>query len=112
MCARWCRLCDEYRAVFDAARAAHGARARFVWVDIEDDEELLGPVEVENFPTLLLAEVDSPVFYGPLTPQPGKLTRLLQSALAGDLRPLGDPQIVALAARLRNVADSGNAAAT
>ncbi|WP_418318073.1 thioredoxin domain-containing protein [Piscinibacter sakaiensis] len=108
LCARWCGLCGEYRATFDAAKAAHAGRAEFFWVDIEDDEELLGPVDVDDFPTLLVADRDGPVFYGPLTPQPAKLTRLLQSALAGDLRPLADNDIIALTERLRA---TGSAAA-
>lgn len=101
LCARWCDLCGQYRAVFDAAAAANGEQACFVWVDIEDDEDLLGAVEVENFPTLLIAGSDAALFFGPLTPQPATLARLLRSALAGELRAAGDAEVARLAGRLR-----------
>lgn len=108
-CARWCGLCSEYRAVFDSAQAEHAGRADFIWVDIEDDEDLLGPVDVDDFPTLLLAGRQGPVFHGPLTPQPARLARLLQSAFAGDLRPLADEGIAALAGRVRAAIDAAAA---
>lgn len=106
LCARWCGLCDEYRAVFDAAQAAHAGQVRFLWVDIEDDEALLGPVEVDDFPTLLIANDAAPLFYGPLTPQPARLARLLKSALDGELRVLCDTQLIQLAQRLRAATDT------
>ncbi|MFG5410330.1 energy transducer TonB [Piscinibacter sakaiensis] len=83
LCARWCRLCGEYAAVFADAAAREADAARFVWIDIEDDEAVLGPVEVDDFPTLLIARGAEARFFGPLTPQPGTLARLLRSARAG-----------------------------
>lgn len=100
-CARWCRLCDDYHAVFDAARHAAGAASRFAWIDIEDDEQLLGPVDIVDFPTLLIVRGEAPLFFGPLTPQPATLARLLRSARSHGLGRLDDATIDALAARIR-----------
>jgi len=85
LCAAWCRTCDAYREVFKAAvdelRAA-GQAVSAHWVDIEDQAELVGDLDVETFPTLLVAAGDDVRFYGPLEPQPETLRRVLRGALA------------------------------
>lgn len=101
LCAAWCKLCDDYRAVFAGARTVTGGQAQFVWLDIEDDEAVLGPLDVDNFPTLLIARGDAPVFFGTLTPQPGTLARLLQKALVDDLGRVDDAAARALVVRVR-----------
>jgi hypothetical protein len=102
LCAAWCGACRDYRSVFDDASAAFGDQATFSWVDIEDDAALLDDIDVENFPTLLIAAADRPLFFGPITPQPGTLARLVQGALAGDLAaPARDPMLEEFARRLR-----------
>ena len=102
LCAAWCGVCADYRAVFDAASAESGAAAAFAWIDIEDDAGLLDDVDVENFPTLLMARGDRTLFFGPITPQPSKLARLVQGALAGELQPrAAQPPVDALVRRLR-----------
>ena len=77
LCAQWCDTCRDYRAVFDAVGRAH-PQQDFVWVDIEDQSDLVGDVEVETFPTLLIADGPALRFFGPLTPQPQTLARLLE----------------------------------
>ena len=76
LCAGWCGVCREYRAVFDALAAAH-PQVRFDWVDVEDEEALVGDVDVETFHTLLIADAQQAYFLGPLLPQAGVLERLL-----------------------------------
>ena len=83
LCAAWCNVCCDYRAVFDALALAH-PQARFVWVDVEDEEALAGDLDVETFPTLLLADGLHARFLGPLLPQAGVLARLLSSLQAGE----------------------------
>jgi len=85
LCAGWCGVCRDYRAVFDEARATFGAAADFRWIDIEDEAALLDDIDVEDFPTVLIARGDRPLFFGPITPQPGTLARLVQGGLTGDL---------------------------
>lgn len=50
---------------------------RFAWLDIENNAGLVGDLEIETFPTLLLADESGTRFFGPLTPQPETLSRLL-----------------------------------
>jgi hypothetical protein len=110
LCAQWCRVCGEYGAVFDGAARDAAPGERFLWVDIEDDEQVLGPLDVDNFPTLLIARGAAPLFFGALTPQPGTLARLLQSAREGDLRPRDDAAAQALVQRVRSFAAAGGGA--
>lgn len=85
LCAAWCRTCGEFRDTFERL-AKSTAGARFVWLDVEDDAEILGDVEVESFPTLAVFRGATPVFYGVTAPQEGVVTRTL-AALAGADRP-------------------------
>jgi len=102
LCAGWCNVCTDYRATFDAAAAAVGPATTFAWFDIEDDAALLDDVDVENFPTLLIAHGGRTLFFGTITPQPATLARLVQRALAGDLPPRTDaPEVDAFLQRLR-----------
>jgi len=78
LCAAWCGVCRDWRAVFDAAAAAH-PQVRFDWVDVEDEADALGEVDVETFPTVLIAQGSRPRFYGPVLPSAAQLGRLLAS---------------------------------
>lgn len=101
LCARWCGVCGEYAAVFEQAAAGFGARCAFTWIDIEDDAERLGDVDVDNFPTLLIARGDQALFFGTVTPHPQTIARLVQSALDDELKPpLDAAEIDALARRV------------
>ncbi|EJE50606.1 thioredoxin domain-containing protein [Acidovorax sp. CF316] len=82
LCADWCGTCRDYRAIFDTLAQAHPG-VRFEWVDIEDESELAGDLDVETFPTLLIADGASVRFLGPLLPQAPVLARLLSSLQAG-----------------------------
>lgn len=86
LCAQWCGACREYRAVFDAL-AGDWPQVRFDWVDIEDEEDVVGDVEVETFPTILIADGRVARFLGPVLPQAQVLARMLQ-VLQGDARAL------------------------
>ncbi len=78
LCANWCRVCGEYRPLFDAL-ALVTPGARFLWVDVEDEEDVAGDLDVETFPTLLIADGQQARFLGPLLPQAPVLARLLAS---------------------------------
>ena len=101
LCAQWCGNCRDYLPVFEAMRERFAGAARLAWIDIEDQSEVLGDTEVENFPTLLILRGVTPLFLGPLTPQPSVLAQLVQSALDGRLPAQSDPALLALAARVR-----------
>lgn len=78
LCAEWCGTCREYRVAFDAlAGAVRGAQFR--WLDIENEAEALGDLDVENFPTLFIARGGSVLFYGTMLPHISHLERLLET---------------------------------
>ena len=82
LCADWCGTCREYGAVFDALTAALPAH-RFRWVDIEDEADLAGDVDVETFPTLLIAQGTQVLFAGPVLPKEADSLRLITSVADG-----------------------------
>jgi len=54
---------------------------RWHWIDIGDEAELLGDLDVETFPTLVIADAQQVRFAGPLTPLPETLRRLLRATV-------------------------------
>lgn len=101
LCAEWCSSCRAYRETFEQV-ARDFAGVRFVWVDVEDQAALVDGIDVENFPTVLIASGEGPLFLGPLTPQRDILVRLVRSHLAGESGTLlQDSDLSALVARLR-----------
>lgn len=100
LCAQWCGSCREYRPTFDEI-ARSFPEARFVWVDIEDEADLVDPIEVENFPTLLIASGGQPRFFGPLTPHKETLVRLLQAQIDHPGPALAAAELHALVQRLQ-----------
>ena len=79
--AAWGGTCGIYRPLFDELARAH-PDVRFEWVDIEDESDLAGDLDVETFPTLLIADGQRALFLGPLLPQAPVLARLLASLQA------------------------------
>jgi thioredoxin 1 len=78
LCADWCGVCRDYRAVLEGL-AENISAFQFAWIDIEDRAALLGDMDIETFPTLLVADAQGILFLGPLTPQAQTLKRLLGS---------------------------------
>ncbi len=78
LCAAWCGTCGGYRAVFEAMAARHPDK-HFVWIDIEDQAEVVGDLDVDNFPTLLIQKDDVVAFFGTMLPDPALAERLLQA---------------------------------
>src|SRR3954469_12165532 len=85
LCAEWCNVCRDWRDAFDEAASAH-RELRFAWVDVEDEADAMGDVDIETFPTVLIARGDQALFLGPVQPSGAQLTRLVASLLesAGD----------------------------
>jgi thiol-disulfide isomerase/thioredoxin len=105
LCAEWCGVCRDYLERFTAVKALIQADypiARFVWMDVEDEADLLDPLDVENFPTLLIGMGDRPLFWGPITPQAATLERMVRT-LAQDVDhpALAQPELAALFTRIR-----------
>ena len=87
LCAEWCDACREYRRAFEA-RAQQSGDALHLWVDIEDEADHLGELDVETFPTLLLLHGDTVRFFGPVLPQTDVIDGMLRS-LGADARAAG-----------------------
>ena len=96
LCAAWCGTCGVYRPLFDELARAY-PEVRFEWVDIEDDSDIAGDLDVETFPTLLISDGARALFLGPLLPQAPVLARLLaslQTAAPGGAGAGGEAQDV------------------
>ena len=78
LCAAWCGTCGAYRAAFEALAARHPDK-HFVWIDIEDQADVVGDLDVDNFPTLLIQRHDVVAFFGTVLPDPALAERLLQA---------------------------------
>jgi thiol-disulfide isomerase/thioredoxin len=78
LCAEWCHTCVEYRPGF-LALAREFPQAAFRWIDIEDEADEVGELEVENFPTVRVTRGEAVLFHGPMEPHHAQLRRLLES---------------------------------
>jgi len=105
LCAAWCRTCDEYRPTFETVAGTH-PDMRFAWIDIEDESDALGALalEVEDFPTVLVALDEDVRFFGTLLPHAATLARTVEAARRGPLTP---PVAGLDAERLRLLHDAG-----
>jgi thiol-disulfide isomerase/thioredoxin len=81
LCAAWCNVCTAYRPAFGALAERHPDK-HFLWIDVEDEAELVGDFDVENFPTLLMQRGDTVAFFGTLPPDAGVAERILNSVAA------------------------------
>jgi hypothetical protein len=94
-------VCRDYQSRFAQVEARFPG-VQFLWVDVEDDADLLHPLDVENFPTLLIAVGNEPRFLGPLTPQAETLERMIRIQLEDPSAPvIADPAMADLVRRIR-----------
>ena len=100
LCAQWCGVCRDWRTAFDQAASEH-PQARFAWVDVEDEAASMGDIDIETFPTLLVAAAGQPVFFGPVLPVAAGLPRLFATVLAPGAAATGiTPEVAGLFQRL------------
>lgn len=78
-CAAWCDTCRDYQPEFSKL-SEKWPQHTFVWIDIEDDPELLDDHDVENFPTILIQGSTGNLFFGEQLPYISHLDRLIKSA--------------------------------
>lgn len=76
LCAEWCYTCAEYRPGF-LALGNKFPGVEFRWVDIEDQADEVGDLEVENFPTIRVTRGEEVLFHGTQLPIHSHLERLL-----------------------------------
>ena len=79
LCAEWCGVCRDFRGRFEQLQAKF-PQARFIWIDVEDQADLLHPLDdVDDFPTMLLGVGNEPRFFGPVLPSIEALERLIRA---------------------------------
>lgn len=81
LCALWCGTCGSYRATFEELAARH-PDTNFVWIDIEDQADVVGDLDIDNFPTLLIQHEDNVAFFGTVLPDGGLAHRMVQAQQA------------------------------
>ena len=81
LCAAWCDVCNQYRPGFEDLADRHPDK-HFIWIDIEDHADVVGDLDVENFPTLLIQRADTVAFFGPVQPEPNQANRLVLALAA------------------------------
>lgn len=81
LCALWCGTCGSYRATFEELAARH-PDTNFVWIDIEDQADVVGDLDIDNFPTLLIQHGDNVAFFGTVLPDGGLAHRMVQAQQA------------------------------
>lgn len=98
LCAEWCGVCREFRAMFEAAAQANPA-LRFAWIDIEDHPDVPGEVDIETFPTLLVSNARGQGFFGTIEPRDAMLQALIDNVERGAFT--ADAQVAGLNLRAR-----------
>jgi thioredoxin 1 len=101
LCAEWCGTCRDYRAPLLQVASEFPTDA-FAWIDIEDEADLAGDIDIETFPTLLVLDGTQILFYGPVLPGADGLRRLLRALQENGAQPVAlDDEVRALVARLQ-----------
>ena len=104
LCADWCGTCRDYRQPLQAVAADFPDHA-FAWIDVEDEAELAGDIDIETFPTLLVLSGPETLFYGPVLPDEEGLRRLLRALEQNGAQPTSlDADVRSLVERLQPAA--------
>ena len=85
LCAAWCETCNAFRADYERLAATRSDVA-FIWLDIEDDADVAGDVDVENFPTLAIFRGEIPLHFGVSLPHASSIGRMIDALAAQDSR--------------------------
>ena len=78
LCAQWCGTCRGYREGFLALAERHPDKC-VLWIDIEDRADLVGDLDAENFPTMLIQRGDIVTYFAPVLPDHRQVDRLLDA---------------------------------
>lgn len=100
-CAAWCRTCYDYTQVIKTLKTKYSSRVKFVWIDIEDQADLLDNIDVENFPTLLISDVNYLYFWGTILPHAATASKLIDRVLSKNIQPIDRPDMSQLDQRVR-----------
>ncbi len=78
LCAEWCGTCRDYQPGFMRLIDAFPG-VQFRWLDIEEQAEEMGDLDIEDFPTLLICRGPSILFFGTLMPYLEHLRRMIET---------------------------------
>ena len=87
LCAEWCGTCRGYREGFMELAKRHPDKC-VLWIDIEDRADVVGDLDAENFPTMLIQRGDIVTYFAPVLPDHRQLDRLLASMSTESLEAL------------------------
>ncbi|HYD79979.1 MAG TPA: thioredoxin family protein [Paucimonas sp.] len=87
LCAAWCNVCADYRSDFERLAARHPG-VHFAWIDVEDNADVVGDIDIENFPTVLMQRGDVVAFYGTVLPDARVVERIFLAQQAKDVDEL------------------------
>ena len=89
LCAGWCTACREFAPIFATLRQSHAhthTQDRLLWIDIEDQPDVLGELDITTFPTLVIAAAGGALhFGGAAPPQQAVVARLIDAARRGPM---------------------------
>ena len=105
LCSAWCHTCGEFREAFERIAVERGD-VQFVWLDIEDDHEICGDIDVENFPTLAVYRGAVPVHFGVSLPHESTVLRLIDAlARSSDAMRGAPPALTRLPVQMTGLRD-------
>lgn len=103
LCAEWCGTCRGYQAQLQA-EARRFPDTAFIWLDVEAEAELVGDLDIETFPCLLVLDGEAVLFFGPVLPGIGALERLLRALHEHGRQPVPvGADVLSLAERLNSL---------
>lgn len=80
-CADWCSTCREFRDLWHIL-AHHYEGVMFRWIDVEDEPDWLGDIEIESFPTIVVIGDGTLRFAGGAVPNRMRLMQLIDHGLS------------------------------
>lgn len=82
LCAAWCNTCADFRSAFNALASRHSDKL-MLWIDIENEAEVAGDFDIDNFPTLLIQRGSRVSFLGAIEPNATIAHRLIVAQTSG-----------------------------
>ncbi|MDR0246981.1 MAG: thioredoxin family protein, partial [Burkholderiales bacterium] len=90
LCAEWCAVCRDFKPEYHALAQQH-PETLFAYLDIEDDEALIGAFDLDDFPTLAIFRGDALIHFGVAKAKRDNIARLLRKLIASPPQALMPP---------------------
>lgn len=102
LCAAWCGTCNGFKEVAQSL-GEHFTNTLFIWLDVEDDADVVGDIDVMNFPSLAVFREGVAVHYGVSLPHQGVVKRLISALLTNPIQEADVPEeVVELPQRIQD----------